>query len=184
MWLLVGLGNPGSRYTKTRHNIGFMVLDALTAQIGLAFRERTDYRASDGFMENERIIFMEPLTFMNRSGVAVKKVADKHAVPPERIIVVHDDLDLPAGKLKIRKKGSSGGHKGIDSLIQNLGSRDFIRVKIGIGRDPLLPTEAFVLSKFRRDEIPLIREAVSQASHAIACIIAEGPDRAMNTFNS
>jgi len=184
LWLLVGLGNPGSRYTKTRHNIGFMVLDALTAQIGLAFRERTDYRASDGFMENERIIFMEPLTFMNRSGVAVKKVADKHAVPPERIIVVHDDLDLPAGKLKIRKKGSSGGHKGIDSLIQNLGSRDFIRVKIGIGRDPLLPTEAFVLSKFRRDEIPLIREAVSQASHAITCIISEGPDRAMNKFNA
>lgn len=184
MWLLVGLGNPGSKYTRTRHNIGFMVLDALADDLGLTFKERTDYRMSDGSMENERIIFLEPLTFMNRSGSAVRKIADKYAVPPERIIVVHDDLDLPAGKLKIRKKGSSGGHKGIDSIIQNLGSRDFIRVKIGIGRDPLIPTEAFVLSKFKRDEVPLVRDAVEQAARAIACIIAEGPDRAMNKHNA
>jgi len=184
LWLLVGLGNPGSRYTRTRHNIGFMVLDALADDLGLTFKERTDFRISDGSMEHERIVFMEPLMFMNRSGISVKKIADKHAVPPEKVIVVHDDLDLPTGKLKIRKKGSSGGHKGIDSVIQNLGSREFIRVKIGIGRDPLIPTEAFVLSKFRRDEIPLIREAVAQAAEAIACIIAEGPDSAMNKFNS
>ena len=184
MWLLVGLGNPGSRYSRTRHNIGFMVLDALAGELGLTFKERADYRICDGSMENERIIFMEPLTFMNRSGVAVKKVADRHAIPSQHIIVVHDDLDLPAGKLKIRKKGSSGGHKGIDSIIQNLGSRDFVRVKIGIGRDPLIPTEAFVLSKFRRDEVPLIKDAVTSASDAIACIIAEGPDAAMNKFNS
>jgi len=184
LWLLVGLGNPGSRYARTRHNIGFMVLDALTDDLGLTFRERTDYRVTGGSMENERIIFMEPLTFMNRSGIAVKKISDKHAVPLEKIIVVHDDLDLPAGKLKIRKKGSSGGHKGIDSIMQNLGTRDFIRVKIGIGRDPLIPAETFVLSKFRRDEIPLIRDAVSQASRAVACIIAEGPDSAMNKFNA
>jgi PTH1 family peptidyl-tRNA hydrolase len=184
LWLLVGLGNPGIRYARTRHNIGFTVLDAMAAKLGLTFRERSDYRMSDGYMENERIIFLEPLTFMNRSGAAVRKMADKHALPPERIIVVHDDLDLTAGKLKIRKKGSSGGHKGIESVIQNLGSRDFIRVKIGIGRDPSIPTEAFVLSKFRREEIPLIREAISQASRAITCIIAEGPDRAMNKFNA
>ena len=184
MWLLVGLGNPGSRYSRTRHNIGFMVLDALAGDLGLTFKERADCRISDGSVENERIIFMEPLTFMNRSGGSVKKVADKHAVPPERIIVVHDDLDLPAGKLKVRKKGSSGGHKGIDSIIQNLGTREFIRVKIGIGRDPLIPAEAFVLSKFRRDEIPLIKDAVAQASRAITCIISEGPDRAMNKFNA
>ena len=161
-----------------------MVLDALAAQLGMTFRERTDYRISDGFMENARIIFMEPLTFMNRSGIAVKKVAYRYAVPPERVIMVHDDLDLPVGKLKIRKKGSSGGHKGIESVIQNLGSQDFIRVKIGIGRDPLIPTEAFVLSKFRRDEIPFIREAIAQAADAISCIVAEGPDRAMNKYNS
>ncbi|HYQ48448.1 MAG TPA: aminoacyl-tRNA hydrolase [Thermodesulfovibrionales bacterium] len=183
MWLLVGLGNPGSRYARTRHNIGFMVLDSLADNLGLTFKERTDYRMSDGSMENERIIFLEPLTFMNRSGLAVRKMADKHAVPPERIIVVHDDLDLPTGRLKIRTRGSSGGHKGIDSVIQNLGSRDFIRVKIGIGRDPLIPAETFVLSKFKRDELPGIKEALAHASRAIACVIAEGPDRAMNKFN-
>jgi PTH1 family peptidyl-tRNA hydrolase len=161
-----------------------MVLDALAGNLALTFKERADYRICNGSIEGDEVILMEPLTFMNRSGSAVRRIADKHAVPPERIIVVHDDLDLDAGRLKIRKKGSSGGHKGIDSIIQNLGTRDFIRVKIGIGRDPLSPAERFVLSKFRRDEIPLIRGAVAQASRAVACIIAEGPDSAMNKFNA
>ena len=161
-----------------------MVLEALAAPLGLTFRERTDYRISNGFMENERVIFMEPLTFMNRSGIAVRKVVERYAIPPDRIIIVHDDLDLPTGRLKIRKKGSSGGHNGMESVIQSLGSRDFIRVKIGIGRDPQVPAEVFVLSKFRRDEIPVIREAVVQAAQAVALIIAEGPDRAMNKYNS
>ena len=184
MWLLVGLGNPGSRYSRTRHNVGFMVLEALAEGMGLSFRDRADYRLSDGSIEDERIILIEPLTFMNRSGSAVKKIADKHAVPPERIIVIHDDLDLATGRIKIRKKGSSGGHKGIESVIQQIGTRDFIRVKIGIGRDPLMPTEAFVLSKFGKEEIPLIREAVAKAAEAALCIIADGPDRAMNKYNS
>lgn len=184
MWLVVGLGNPGSKYARTRHNIGFMVLDALAGNLGLTFKEKTDYRMCDGSMENERIIFMEPLTFMNRSGTAVKKVSGRYPVPPERIIVVHDDLDLPAGRLKIRKRGSSGGHKGIDSIIEHLGTRDFIRVKIGIGRDPLVPAEVFVLSKFRRDEAPLIKDAIQRAAEAIACIVSEGPDQAMNKHNS
>jgi len=184
LWLLVGLGNPGSRYARTRHNVGFMVLDALAEGIGLSFRDRTDYRIGDGSIEDERIILIEPLTFMNRRGIAVKKVVDKHAVPPERMIVIHDDLDLATGRIKIRKKGSSGGHKGIESVIQQIGTRDFIRVKIGIGRDPLVPTEAFVLSKFRKAEIPLIKDALSKASEAITCIVTEGPDRAMNKFNA
>ena len=184
MWLLVGLGNPGSRYSRTRHNVGFMVLEALAEGMGLSFRDRADYRLSDGSIEDERIILIEPLMFMNRSGSAVKKIADKHAVSPERIIVIHDDLDLAMGRIKIRKKGSSGGHKGIESVIQQIGTRDFIRVKIGIGRDPLMPAEAFVLSKFRKEELPLIREAVSRAAEAAVCIITHGPDKAMNKYNS
>jgi len=184
LWLLVGLGNPGSRYARTRHNVGFMVLEALAEGMGLSFRDRADYRLSDGSIEDERIILIEPLTFMNRSGSAVKKIADKHAVSPERIIVIHDDLDLATGRIKIRNKGSAGGHKGIESVIQQIGTRDFIRVKIGIGRDPLMPTEAFVLSKFRKEELPLIREAVSRAAEAAVCIITHGPDKAMNKYNS
>ena len=183
MWLLVGLGNPGTRYARTRHNAGFMVLDALTGDLGLDFREKTDSRISNGSLEDEKIILLEPLSFMNRSGGAVKKVAARYAIGPEHIIVVHDDLDLATGRVRIRKKGSSGGHKGVESIIQHLGAQDFIRVKIGIGRDPLIPTEEFVLSRFRRDEIPLIKEAVSRACDAISCIIAEGPDKAMNKFN-
>jgi len=184
LWLLVGLGNPGIRYARTRHNIGFMVLERLAGSMDLSFREKTDYRVCSGSISGHRVILMEPLTFMNRSGSAVRKVFSKYTVLPENIVVIHDDLDLESGKLKIRKKGSSGGHKGIESVIQYLGAQDFIRVRIGIGRNPLIPTEDYVLSKFGKDEQPLIKEAVTRAVDAVSCIVTEGPDRAMNKFNS
>lgn len=184
MWLLVGLGNPGLRYARTRHNIGFMVLDRLAESLGLSFSEKTDYRICSGSISGQKVVLMEPLTFMNRSGGAVRRVLSKYTVLPEHIIVIHDDLDLDAGKLKIRKKGSSGGHKGVESVIQNLGTRDFTRVRIGIGRDPLIPTEDYVLSRFRKDEQPLLKEAETRAVEAISCIIASGIDKAMNRFNS
>ncbi|MBI5633023.1 MAG: aminoacyl-tRNA hydrolase [Nitrospirae bacterium] len=184
MWLLVGLGNPGVRYSRTRHNIGFMVLDRLAESLGLDFREKTDYRACSGSISGHKVVLMEPLTFMNRSGSAVRKVFSKYTVLPEHIIVIHDDLDLDAGKLKIRKKGSSGGHKGVESVIQNIGTQDFIRVKIGIGRDPLIPTEDYVLSKFRKDEQVLVKDVIARAGDAISCILGEGVEKAMNRFNS
>ena len=184
MWLLVGLGNPGLRYARTRHNIGFMVMDRLAESLDLSFREKTDYRACSGSISGQKVVLMEPLTFMNRSGNAVRKVFSKYAVLPANLIVVHDDLDLEAGKLKIRKKGSSGGHKGIESVIQNLGTQDFIRVRIGIGRDPFVPTEDYVLSKFRKNEKPLIQDAVNKAADAVCSIIIHGADKAMNTFNA
>lgn len=184
MWLLVGLGNPGLRYARTRHNIGFMVLDRLAESLDLSFREKTDYRACSGSISGHKVVLMEPLTFMNRSGSAVRKVFSKYAVLPANLIVVHDDLDLEAGKLKIRKKGSSGGHKGIESVIQNLGTQDFIRVRIGIGRDPFVPTEDYVLSKFRKNEKPLIQDAINKAADAVYSIIIHGADKAMNTFNA
>lgn len=184
MWLFVGLGNPGLRYARTRHNIGFMVLDRLAESLGLSFREKTDYRACSGSIDGQKAILMEPLTFMNRSGSAVSKVFSKNAVIPEQSIVIHDDLDLASGRLKISKRGSAGGHKGVESVIQHLGTQEFIRIRIGIGRDPLIPTEDYVLSRFRRDEIQLIKEAVSRACEAISCVVTEGPDRAMNRFNA
>ncbi len=183
MWLLVGLGNPGSRYARTRHNIGFLAIEELLGREGLEFRERTDYKICDGSIEGERIAIMEPLTFMNRSGSAVRKVADRFAVFPENIIVVHDDLDLDTGRLKIRRKGSSGGHKGVESIIQSIGSSDFVRVKIGIGRDQSVPVEKYVLSKFTKEELPLVRDAVGMAADSIPFIISEGVEKAMNKFN-
>lgn len=184
MWLLVGLGNPGSRYARTRHNIGFMVMDRLAESLGLDFREKTDYRACSGSISGHKVVLMEPLTFMNRSGSAVRKVFSKYAVLRENIILIHDDLDLASGRLKIRKRGSAGGHKGIESVIQNLGTQDFIRVRIGIGRDPFVPTEDYVLSKFGKDEKPLMKDAVQKAVDAVCSIITDGAEKTMNKFNS
>ena len=183
MWLIVGLGNPGSKYTKTRHNLGFFVLEEFTGKHALKFNERKDYKICSGSIENSEIILLGPLTFMNKSGTAVKKISEKFTIIPHNIIVIHDDLDLETGRLKISKKGSSGGHKGIESIINNLGSNEFLRIKIGIGRDISIPAEDYVLSKFNKDEIPLIKEAVKKASDSIDCIVKEGVEKAMNRFN-
>jgi len=183
LWLIAGLGNPGSRYEKTRHNAGFLVLEELVERLQLEFKEKEDFKISKGSLGDEKIILVEPLTFMNRSGVAVRKIMQKSNVSPERLIVIHDDLDLECGNLKIRKKGSSGGHKGIESIIQNIGTREFIRVKIGIGRDPFVPTEKYVLSRFRKDEMPMIKETIAKAAESVHSIIIEGVERAMNRFN-
>lgn len=183
MWMVVGLGNPGARYAATRHNVGFLVADEIAARHGLGFREKKDSLFCSGSIDGYPVLIMKPMTFMNRSGVPVRKIADKFTVPPDRIIAVYDDLDLEVGTVKIRRKGSSGGHKGISSLIEHLGSQEFSRVKIGIGRDPDVPVERFVLSRFRRDEKPHIAEAVMSAADAVEGIVTYGIDKAMNRFN-
>jgi len=182
LWIIVGLGNPGVKYARTRHNIGFAVLEEFAGSLNIEFSEKADYRIGKGSAGTAKIVLVEPLTFMNRSGSAVKKVMCKYP-DPDGLIVVQDDLDLDTGKLKIRKKGSSGGHNGIESVIQNIGTNEFIRIKLGIGRNPEIPAEKYVLSKFTKDEQPLIKEAVSRAVDAIKCILSEGVDKAMNRFN-
>ena len=183
MWLIAGLGNPGSRYEKTRHNVGFLVVEACIRKQPLDCKEKEDYKICKGSLGDEKIIFLEPLTFMNRSGIAVRKIMQKSNISPQQLIVIHDDLDLETGSLKIRKKGSSGGHKGIESIIQHIGTQEFIRIKIGIGRDPFVPTEKYVLSKFRKDDMQVIREAIEKAVESVYAIINEGVERAMNRFN-
>lgn len=184
MWAIVGLGNYGSKYIKTRHNLGFMALEAIAESSGIALQEKRDYLIGKGSMAGHDVLLTEPLTFMNNSGIAVRDVFKRFNILPENLIVIHDDLDMETGKLKIKKNGSSGGHRGIESIIQNIGTKEFIRVKIGIGRDIEMLAEDYVLKKFRRDELPLIKDAIKRAVDAVAAIVSEGVTKAMNKFNA
>lgn len=183
MWVVVGLGNPGRKYSKTRHNIGFLAAEAFAEARGWEFQEKPDYRICRGSVGGETVVLLEPLTFMNRSGSAVRQVMSRSTATPERLIVIQDDLDMPTGRLRVRKTGSSGGHRGVQSVIECIGSKDFVRVKIGIGRDLFIPAEDYVLSKFSKAELSAVKDAVSRAVEAIEAIIAEGVDKAMNRFN-
>ncbi len=183
MWLIVGLGNPGRRYIKTRHNIGFLVIDKLADRFSVNLKESELFEIGEGDIAGERVILLKPLTYMNKSGIAVSAVSRRNGVMSENIVVIHDDLDLETGRIRIRKKGSAGGHNGVKSVIQSTGTIEFIRVKIGIDRDMTMRTEDYVLKKFSSEEVPLIREAVSLASLAVPEIIAKGVETAMNSFN-
>lgn len=184
VWLIAGLGNPGRKYSRTRHNIGFMVIEEIAKNYKIDLTEKKEgYAIGRGSIEGQSVLLVEPLLYMNMSGPALKNVFRRSNVQLENLVVVHDDLDMETGKLRIRKTGSSGGHKGVESIIQSAGSRDFIRVKIGIGREVGFPAEEYVLKKFKKDEMVLIQEAIQKASDAICDIIAEGVDKAMNRFN-
>lgn len=183
MWLVAGLGNPGAGYSKTRHNIGFLVIDRIADEYRLELKQKENYIIGKGSIGGNNVILIEPLTFMNRSGLAVRDVMRRNGIEASELIVIHDDIDMETGKLKIRKDGSSGGHKGIDSIIQDLGTRDFIRVKIGVGRGEGVPVEDYVLGKFKKAELPLVNEAVSRAADAVTSILKTGVEKAMNSFN-
>lgn len=183
MWAVVGLGNPGRKYQRTRHNIGFMVLEQLALAHGFKPTEKKLYISAKGSIGEQDVLLMEPLTFMNLSGLAVREFLRRFRLSPESLVVIHDDLDIATGRLKIKAGGSSGGHRGVESIIQNIGSKDFVRVKIGIGRDEEIPAEEFVLSRFKREELTAMRQSVKDASDAVLCILQEGTARAMNRFN-
>lgn len=183
MWAVVGLGNYGSKYSKTRHNLGFMALEAVAESFDITLQAKKEYRLGKGSVEGHDVLLIEPLTFMNLSGVAVKDVLRRFNVTAEDLIVIHDDLDMDTGKLKIRKNGSSGGHRGVESIIQSIGTKEFIRVKIGIGREPGISPEVYVLKKFKKDELPIIRDAIQRAADAVIAIVSGGAAKAMNKFN-
>lgn len=185
MLLGVGLGNPGPEYASTRHNAGFMVVDRLARTLGLAWR-RAPYPGLEarGAVGGERLVLLKPMTYMNLSGGAVAAAARRHGAGPAEICVVHDDLDLPPGALRIRAGGGAGGHRGVLSIIEALGSRDFLRVRVGIGR-PLPGQDAarYVLSPFPATEWEAVAPAVERAAEAVLTVLREGPERAMNRFN-
>lgn len=184
MWLIAGLGNPGKKYLRTRHNIGFLVVEEIAKRHAIDFKERAQYRIGRGSIDGMDVLLVEPLLYMNNSGVAVKDASGRFNIPPGNLIVIHDDLDIEVGKVRIRRKGSSGGHKGVESIIQKLSSKDFPRLKIGIGREGNVTPEDYVLSKFRKNEIARIKDAVEKASDAVTTIIFDGVEKAMNKFNA
>jgi PTH1 family peptidyl-tRNA hydrolase len=181
--LVVGLGNPGRKYAKTRHNAGFMALEELVRRLGARLEEEDLFALGRASLDGTPVVLMEPLTFMNRSGQAVRETLRGREITPGHLIVMHDDLDIETGRLKIRMGGGSGGHRGVSSIIESIGTPDFIRIKMGIGRDPEMLPEDYVLKKFSKDELPLMEENIVQAADAVESILRDGLSRAMNTFN-
>jgi PTH1 family peptidyl-tRNA hydrolase len=185
-WLIVGLGNPGKKYIDTRHNAGWHLLDTIVRRCP---EFRFDEKRSKGLIARARlagvnVALVKPQTFMNLSGQAVAPIARFFKVPPERILVAFDDVDLPLAALRLRSKGGAGGHKGMRSLIQQLGTQSFPRLRLGIGRPPgRMPTEAYVLQRFKRDEWETMVVTYEQGLEAIKVIVTEGIDVAMNQFN-
>ena len=183
MWLVAGLGNPGDEYADTRHNIGFMVIDALAARCAIPIRQKTqNFMFGRGVIDDQKSILIKPLTFMNRSGIAVREALFTFD-DIENVLVVHDDLDLEPGVIRIRKTGSAGGHNGIQSIIDFLNSKDFIRIKIGIGRSEKISSEKYVLRRFTKRERIIINEAVETAADAVQDILSNGISHAQNQFH-
>ena len=186
-FLIVGLGNPGKKYELTRHNAGFLFADLLADKQGVKI-SKIQFKSvtADIELAGKKCLLMKPQTFMNNSGEAVKQAAAFYKIPPEKIIVVFDDISLPCGKLRIRRKGSDGGHNGIKSIIYLLNSDKFPRVKLGIGEKhhPDYELADWVLSAFKKDELSALREAAENACSAVELMVQGDIDRAMSNFNS
>ena len=185
MWMLVGLGNPGSRYARNRHNAGFMVVDELWRRAGApAFRLKSGVELSEARLAGEQVLLCKPMEFMNCSGLAVQRAAAFWKIPPEQAVVAHDDMDVPFGRLRLGAGGGSGGHNGLQSIIQEWGSPDFARVRFGIGRPPVQWDAAdYVLADFAPDERRLLPDLIGEAADATEVIVKSGLQAAMNTFN-
>ncbi|MGF1509990.1 MAG: aminoacyl-tRNA hydrolase [Myxococcota bacterium] len=185
MFLVVGLGNPGDRYADTRHNVGFWVVDRLAEAAGAhSFEKKFKARVARVRIGTQDVFLMKPETFMNLSGESVGPAVGFFKVPVNQVVVVHDDLDLDVGRVKLKKGGGHGGHNGLRSLIQHLPASDFLRVRLGIGRPPpRWEATDYVLGRFSGEDAELAAQAVEDAAEAVKQIVSEGIGRAMNRFN-
>jgi len=186
MYIIAGLGNPTKEYDKTRHNVGFGVIDALADHYGIDVSERKHKAlCGKGVIEGQRVLLMKPQTFMNLSGESLRAAMDYYKVTPQEMIVVYDDISLDPGQLRIRLKGSAGGHNGIKNIIAHLGTQEFPRVKVGVGaKPPRMDLKDYVLSHFSQGERELMDQAFREAADAVVMMMTEGADRAMNHFNT
>lgn len=185
MKLIVGLGNPGRKYAKNRHNVGFQCVDALATVYALSF-DKMQFKAltAQGEIEGVAVVLAKPLTFMNLSGQSVRSLMQWYKVCLEDLLVVYDDLDLPLGRLRMRAGGGAGGHKGMLSIIQALGTQEFPRLRVGIGRPVKGDPEIYVLRNFTRTQLKLMKPAYDEAVAAMVCFLREGITAAMNRFNA
>ena len=185
-WLLVCLGNPGDKYENTRHNVGYMVADEVAGRQGKPI-QRLKFKALTNILtiSGERVLVMKPVTYMNLSGEAVRQAVDFYKIPPGRVLVVSDDTALAIGRLRIRQKGSAGGHNGLKNIIQHLGTDQFPRLRVGVGEKPHPDYDMadWVLGKFTGEDKKTIEAAVKRAADAIECILDQGIDRGMGKFN-
>lgn len=186
MKLIVGLGNPGKQYENTRHNIGFEVIEELSKNFSILL-DQSKFKGlyGVGFYKGEKVVLLKPLTYMNLSGESIRAVMDYYRIETEDIVVIYDDLDLPAGKIRLRQKGSAGGHNGIKSTIAHLGTQEFNRIRIGIDRPKNgMKVPDYVLGRFSEEEKILTQDAVKKSAEACECWLEKPFLQVMNEFNS
>ena len=185
MHIITGLGNPGRKYENTRHNLGFITVDRLAEEHGISVT-KSKHKAliGEGRISGQKVLLVKPQTFMNLSGEAVRAVMDYYKEPVENLLVIYDDADIPAGAVRIRKKGGAGTHNGMRSVVSCLGDDGFARIRIGIGTQDDRDIIDHVLGGFTREEADVMREAVLTAVSAVECMLSEGIDIAMNEYNT
>ncbi len=184
--VVVGLGNPGRNYARTRHNAGARVLEEVAARWGIPLKRRNPHALLGlGAIEGRQIVLARPRSFMNESGPAVAYLAVRFAVPPQRLLLLYDEMDLPLGALRIRARGSAGGHRGMTSVLREMGTQELPRLRVGIGRPPLGVDEIpYVLGAFTRQEEQALESVRERAADAVQCVLLEGVESAMNRFNA
>ena len=186
MYLIAGLGNPTREYEKTRHNVGFSVIDVLADKYNIDVSDRKHKAlCGRGVIEGEKVLLLKPQTFMNLSGESIREAVDYYKIDPEDIIVIYDDISLEPGQLRIRLKGSAGGHNGIKNIIAHLGTQEFPRIKVGVGaKPPKMDLADYVLSRFGAEEQKIMDEAFGEAAEAAVMMMTTGAERAMNHYNA
>lgn len=184
MFLILGLGNPGEHYRRTRHNAGFWAVEGLARKHGATLKQKRGYDLAEARFYTEEVILARPLTFMNASGKAARKIRRKLTIEPGSIIVIHDDIDLKDGSIRIRKGGSSGGHLGVQSLIEAIGTQDFPRIRVGVGRPPSgVDPAKYVLAEMKGQELEEFLSWCDKAGSAAEMLVLDGLEATMNFFN-
>lgn len=193
MWLVIGLGNPGPKYERTRHNVGFMLVDEMARRHNMgSFRAKWGGETTSGMVQFDKILLLKPMEYMNNSGFAVQRAARFHDVETDKMIVVHDDIDLDVGRVKLKRGGGHGGHNGLRSIIQQLGERDFLRVRLGVGKpgpagggsnERDRRVAGYVLADFPSDQQGDVQDMIARGADATEAIVNKGIIAAMNDFN-